>query len=104
MPALALGLGFRVRGRALGHFIFSLIVLKRILFTNIFQKAPPRRGLRVEARKLEHGCRRIGARIPYSALRASGYGCSNFLASIIGFRVKGGRVSGLELKGQYSYG
>ena len=25
-------------GRALGHFIFSLIGLKRILFTNIFQK------------------------------------------------------------------
>ena len=33
--------GFRVRGllgRALGHFILSLIGLKRILFTNIFQK------------------------------------------------------------------
>ena len=25
-------------GRTLGHFIFSLIGLKRILFTNIFQK------------------------------------------------------------------
>ena len=25
-------------GRALGHFIFSLIGLKSILFTNIFQK------------------------------------------------------------------
>ena len=25
-------------GRALGHFIFSLIGLKRILFTNIFQR------------------------------------------------------------------
>ena len=25
-------------GRALGHFIFSLIGLKRILFTNIFQQ------------------------------------------------------------------
>ena len=25
-------------GRALGHFIFSLIGLKRILFSNIFQK------------------------------------------------------------------
>ena len=25
-------------GRALGHFVFSLIGLKRILFTNIFQK------------------------------------------------------------------
>ena len=25
-------------GRALGHFIFSFIGLKRILFTNIFQK------------------------------------------------------------------
>ena len=25
-------------GRALGHFRFSLIGLKRILFTNIFQK------------------------------------------------------------------
>ena len=25
-------------GRALGHFIFSLMGLKRILFTNIFQK------------------------------------------------------------------
>ena len=25
-------------GRALGHFIFALIGLKRILFTNIFQK------------------------------------------------------------------
>ena len=25
-------------GRALGHFIFSLIGLKRILFTNFFQK------------------------------------------------------------------
>ena len=33
-------------GRALGHFIFSLIGLKRILFTSIFPKAlkaPPRR-------------------------------------------------------------
>ena len=36
--------GFRVLhrvpflGRALGHFIFSLIGPKRILFTNIFQK------------------------------------------------------------------
>ena len=31
-------------GRALGHFIFSLIGLKRILVTNIFKafKAPPR--------------------------------------------------------------
>ena len=27
-------------GRALGHFIFSLIGLKRILFTNIFQTKP----------------------------------------------------------------
>ena len=25
-------------GRALGHFIFSLIALKRILLTNIFQR------------------------------------------------------------------
>ena len=25
-------------GRALGHFIFSLVGLKRILFTNIFQR------------------------------------------------------------------
>ena len=25
-------------GKALGHFIFSLIGLKRILFTNIFQR------------------------------------------------------------------
>ena len=25
-------------GRALGHFVFSLIGLNRILFTNIFQK------------------------------------------------------------------
>ena len=25
-------------GRALGHFIFSVIGLKRIFFTNIFQK------------------------------------------------------------------
>ena len=36
-----LGFGLRVEGllgRALGHFIFSLIGLKRILFTNIFQK------------------------------------------------------------------
>ena len=34
-------------GRALGHFIFSLIGLKRILFTNTFSKAlkaPPRKG------------------------------------------------------------
>ena len=32
------GLGVRVQlGRALGHFIFSLIGLKRILFTTIFQ-------------------------------------------------------------------
>ena len=35
-------LGLRVPqtqlGRALGHFIFSFIGLKRILFTNIFQK------------------------------------------------------------------
>ena len=31
------------RGRALGHFIFSLIGLTRILFTNIFKsfKSPP---------------------------------------------------------------
>ena len=28
-------------GRALGHFRFSLIGLKRILFTNVFLKAPP---------------------------------------------------------------
>ena len=28
-------------GRALGHFVFSLIGLKRILFTNIFQKQKP---------------------------------------------------------------
>ena len=27
-----------ILGRALGHFIFSLIGLKRILFINIFQK------------------------------------------------------------------
>ena len=27
-----------VLGRALGHFIFSLIGLKTILFTNIFQR------------------------------------------------------------------
>ena len=30
--------GFLHLGRALGHFIFSLIGLKMILFTNIFQK------------------------------------------------------------------
>ena len=42
--ALSLGLlGFGLRaqgllGRALGHFIFSFIGLKRILFTNICQK------------------------------------------------------------------
>ena len=30
--------GFYKLGRALGHFIFSLIGPKRILFTNIFQK------------------------------------------------------------------
>ena len=29
---------FAVLGRALGHFMFSLIGLKRVLFTNIFQK------------------------------------------------------------------
>ena len=31
-------------GRALGHFIFSLIRLKRILFTNQALKAPPSLG------------------------------------------------------------
>ena len=34
-------------GRALGRFAFSLVGLKRILFTNIFStalKAPPRKG------------------------------------------------------------
>ena len=30
--------GGRKLGRALGHFIFSPIGLKRILFTNIFEK------------------------------------------------------------------
>ena len=36
-----------IPGRALGHFIFSLIGLKRILFINIFQsfKAPPSIGI-----------------------------------------------------------
>ena len=32
------GIGSNILGRALGHFVFSLIGLKRILFTNIFQK------------------------------------------------------------------
>ena len=35
-PRIPASLG--LLGRALGHFIFSLIGLKRILFTNIFQK------------------------------------------------------------------
>ena len=44
LRSLGFGQGLRASwfgallGRALGHFRFSLIGLKRILFTNIFQK------------------------------------------------------------------
>ena len=50
-------------------------------------------GFKVNPRKLEHGFRRIGARIPYTLP----YGCSNFLASTIGALGLG--VSGFGLKG-----
>ena len=37
-PREPIALNQGILGRAFGHFIFSLIGLKRILFTNIFQK------------------------------------------------------------------
>ena len=38
LRAARLQLQFFRLGRAVGHFIFSLIGLKRILFTNVFQR------------------------------------------------------------------